>query len=101
MSLEAEVGSIGGEEDGVIGAGECADPKECKMVADLGVDMLAAGIGNIHGKYPANWQGLSFETLDAIQAADRRHAAGSSWRHRYSGRYDQKGHHSGRCKDQC
>ena len=67
ISLEAEVGSIGGEEDGVIGAGECADPNECKMIADLGVDFLAAGIGNIHGKYPANWQGLSFETLDAIQ----------------------------------
>ena len=67
MSIEAEVGSIGGEEDGVVGAGECADPNECKMVADLGVDMLAAGIGNIHGKYPANWAGLSFETLDAIQ----------------------------------
>ena len=67
LSLEAEVGSIGGEEDGVIGMGECADPKECKMVADLGVTMLAAGIGNIHGKYPANWRGLSFETLDAIQ----------------------------------
>ena len=67
LSLEAEVGSIGGEEDGVIGMGECADPKECKMVADLGVTMLAAGIGNIHGKYPANWQGLSFETLDSIQ----------------------------------
>lgn len=67
ISLEAEVGAIGGEEDGVIGAGECADPKECKMVADLGVTMLAAGIGNIHGKYPANWTGLSFETLDAIQ----------------------------------
>ena len=67
MSIEAEVGSIGGEEDGVIGMGECADPKECKAIADLGVDMLAAGIGNIHGKYPANWAGLSFETLDAIQ----------------------------------
>ena len=67
ISLEAEVGAIGGEEDGVIGMGECADPKECKMVADLGVTMLAAGIGNIHGKYPANWKGLSFETLDAIQ----------------------------------
>ena len=67
LSLEAEVGSIGGEEDGVIGAGECADPAECKMIADLGVTMLAAGIGNIHGKYPANWPGLSFETLDAIQ----------------------------------
>lgn len=68
MSLEAEVGSIGGEEDGVIGAGEVADPKECKAIADLGVTMLAAGIGNIHGKYPENWAGLSFETLDAIQA---------------------------------
>ncbi len=67
MSIEAEVGSIGGEEDGVIGAGECADPKECKMIADLGVTMLAAGIGNIHGKYPDNWAGLSFETLDAVQ----------------------------------
>ena len=67
MSIEAEVGSIGGEEDGVIGRGECADPEECKRVADLGIDFLAAGIGNIHGKYPANWEGLSFETLDAIQ----------------------------------
>ena len=68
MSIEAEVGSIGGEEDGVIGRGECADPDECKAIADLGVTMLAAGIGNIHGKYPENWAGLSFETLDAIQA---------------------------------
>lgn len=67
LSLEAEVGSIGGEEDGVIGAGEVADPEECKMIADLGVTMLAAGIGNIHGKYPENWQGLSFETLEKIQ----------------------------------
>ena len=67
MSIEAEVGSIGGEEDGVIGAGECADPNECKAIADLGVDFLAAGIGNIHGKYPANWAGLSFETLAAVQ----------------------------------
>ena len=67
LSLEAEVGAIGGEEDGVIGGGEVADPKECKMIADLGVTMLAAGIGNIHGKYPENWAGLSFETLDAIQ----------------------------------
>ena len=67
MSLEAEVGAIGGEEDGVIGNGECADPNECKMIADLGITMLAAGIGNIHGKYPANWPGLSFDTLDAIQ----------------------------------
>ncbi len=67
LSLEAEVGSIGGEEDGVIGMGECADPDECKRVADLGVTMLAAGIGNIHGKYPANWPGLSFETLAAIK----------------------------------
>lgn len=67
LSIEAEVGSIGGEEDGVVGAGECADPNECKMIADLGVTMLAAGIGNIHGKYPENWAGLSFETLDAVQ----------------------------------
>jgi fructose-bisphosphate aldolase class II len=67
MSIEAEVGSIGGEEDGVVGMGECADPNECKSVADLGVDMLAAGIGNIHGQYPANWAGLSFETLAAVQ----------------------------------
>ena len=69
MSLEAEVGAIGGEEDGVIGMGEGADPNECKMIADLGVDMLAAGIGNIHGKYPANWKGLSFETLAAVKEA--------------------------------
>ena len=68
MSLESEVGAIGGEEDGVIGAGECADPDECKAIADLGVNMLAAGIGNIHGKYPANWKGLSFETLEAVKA---------------------------------
>ena len=67
LSIEAEVGSIGGEEDGVVGAGECADPNECKAIADLGIDFLAAGIGNIHGKYPDNWQGLSFETLAAIQ----------------------------------
>lgn len=67
MSIEAEVGAIGGEEDGVIGAGECADPQECKAIADLGVTMLAAGIGNIHGKYPENWPGLSFETLAAVQ----------------------------------
>ena len=66
ISLEAEVGSIGGEEDGVVGAGECADPDECKMIADLGVTMLAAGIGNIHGKYPANWAGLNFDVLGAI-----------------------------------
>ena len=65
LSLEAEVGAIGGEEDGVVGKGECADPNECKSIADLGVSMLAAGIGNIHGKYPANWEGLSFETLAA------------------------------------
>ena len=68
LSLEAEVGAIGGEEDGVIGKGECADPDECKAIADLGVTMLAAGIGNIHGKYPANWPGLSFETLAAVKA---------------------------------
>ena len=63
LSIEAEVGSIGGEEDGVIGAGEIADPNECKKIADLGVDFLAAGIGNIHGKYPANWKGLDFDAL--------------------------------------
>ncbi len=67
LSIEAEVGSIGGEEDGVVGMGECADPNECKAIADLGIDFLAAGIGNIHGKYPENWKGLSFETLAAIQ----------------------------------
>ena len=67
LSLEAEVCAIGGEEDGVIGMGECADPNECKSIADLGVTMLAAGIGNIHGKYPANWPGLSFETLAAVK----------------------------------
>ena len=67
ISVEAEVGAIGGEEDGVIGGGEVADPKECKMIADLGVDMLAAGIGNIHGKYPANWKGLNFDVLAEIQ----------------------------------
>ncbi|MBO4950345.1 MAG: class II fructose-1,6-bisphosphate aldolase [Clostridia bacterium] len=69
LSLEAEVGAIGGEEDGVVGAGECADPAGCKMIADLGVTMLAAGIGNIHGKYPENWAGLSFETLAAVSEA--------------------------------
>jgi len=67
MSLEAEVGAIGGEEDGVVGNGECADPAECKLIADLGVTMLAAGIGNIHGKYPANWAGLSFDTLESVK----------------------------------
>ena len=68
LSLEAEVGSIGGEEDGVVGMGECADPAECKAIADLGVDFLAAGIGNIHGKYPANWPGLRFDVLEAVKA---------------------------------
>ena len=67
ISVEAEVGAIGGEEDGVIGGGEVADPAECKRIADLGVDMLAAGIGNIHGKYPANWKGLNFDVLAKIQ----------------------------------
>lgn len=67
MSIEAEVGAIGGEEDGVIGEGECADPNECKEIADLGVDFLAAGIGNIHGKYPANWKGLNFDVLAKVQ----------------------------------
>ena len=69
LSIEAEVGSIGGEEDGVVGMGECADPQECKRIADLGIDFLAAGIGNIHGKYPANWKGLDFEALDRIHKA--------------------------------
>ncbi len=68
MSLEAEVGSIGGEEDGVVGLGECADPEECKKIADLGVTILAAGIGNIHGKYPSNWPGLRFDVLEQIKA---------------------------------
>lgn len=68
ISLEAEVGSIGGEEDGVVGMGECADPDECKKIADLGVTILAAGIGNIHGKYPANWPGLRFDVLEKIKA---------------------------------
>ncbi len=67
VSVEAEVGAIGGEEDGVVGSGEVADPMECKMIADLGVTMLAAGIGNIHGKYPANWAGLNFDVLAKIQ----------------------------------
>ncbi len=67
LSIEAEVGAIGGEEDGVVGKGECADPAECKRIADLGVTMLAAGIGNIHGKYPDNWEGLSFTTLEAVK----------------------------------
>ena len=69
LSLEAEVGSIGGEEDGVVGLGECADPRECKAIADLGIDFLAAGIGNIHGKYPENWPGLRFDVLDQVKAA--------------------------------
>lgn len=69
LSLEAEVGSIGGEEDGVVGAGECADHAECKAIADLGVDFLAAGIGNIHGKYPENWQGLNFDVLEKVKEA--------------------------------
>ncbi|MBQ8764857.1 MAG: class II fructose-1,6-bisphosphate aldolase [Clostridia bacterium] len=69
LSLEAEVGSIGGEEDGVVGAGDIADPSECKAIADLGVTMLAAGIGNIHGKYPTNWKGLAFDALEKISEA--------------------------------
>lgn len=69
ISVEAEVGSIGGEEDGVVGTGEVADPAECKLISDLGVDMLAAGIGNIHGKYPENWAGLNFDALEAINNA--------------------------------
>ena len=100
MSIEAEVGSIGGEEDGVVGMGECADPNECKAIADLGVDMLAAGIGNIHGKYPANWAGLSFETLDAVQQKTGRYAVSTSRWYRYSGRHDQESNLSWCCKDQ-
>ena len=69
LSLEAEVGSIGGEEDGVVGLGECADANECKAIADLGIDFLAAGIGNIHGKYPENWPGLRFDVLENVKAA--------------------------------
>ena len=69
LSLEAEVGSIGGEEDGVVGLGECADPQECKAIADLGIDFLAAGIRNIHGKYPENWPGLRFDVLEQVKAA--------------------------------
>jgi fructose-bisphosphate aldolase class II len=69
ISVEAEVGSIGGEEDGIVGDGEVADVNECKMIADLGVDMLAAGIGNIHGKYPENWNGLRLDVLKNIQDA--------------------------------
>ena len=69
LSIEAEVGSIGGEEDGVIGMGEVADPAECAKIASLGIDFLAAGIGNIHGKYPANWKGLDFVALDKIHNA--------------------------------
>lgn len=69
LSIEAEVGSIGGEEDGVVGMGECADPAECKSIADLGVDILAAGIGNIHGKYPENWAGLRFDVLEQVKNA--------------------------------
>ena len=100
MSVEAEVGSIGGEEDGVIGAGEVADPDECKMIADLGVTMLAAGIGNIHGKYPENWPGLRFDALGRYPAEDRRNASGSPWRHRHPRRHDQEGYRSGRFQDQ-
>ena len=88
MSLEAEVGSIGGEEDGVIGKGECADPDECKKIADLGVTMLAAGIGNIHGKYPENWEGLSFETLEAISNKTGDMPLVLDLRYRYSSRSD-------------
>ena len=67
VTIEAEVGAIGGEEDGRISEGECADPRQCEIMKDLGVDLLAAGIGNIHGKYPADWKGLHFDVLDSIQ----------------------------------
>ena len=80
--------AIGGEEDGVVGMGECADPKECKMIADLGVDMLAAGIGNIHGKYPENWPGLRFDRIRRYPETDRRNASGTARRHRNSCRHD-------------
>ena len=90
MSLEAEVGSIGGEEDGVVGMGECADPKECKMVADLGIDFLAAGIGNIHGKYPAELERPELRNSGCYPAADRRYAARTSRWYRNPGRYDQE-----------
>ncbi len=69
ISVEAEVGGIGGQEDGVISAGELADPEECKLIADLGVDFLAAGIGNIHGVYPPDWKGLDFDVLNKINEA--------------------------------
>ena len=84
LSIEAEVGSIGGEEDGVIGMGEVADPAECAKIAALGIDFLAAGIGNIHGKYPANWKGLDFEALDTIHKRHRQHSPGSARRHGHS-----------------
>ena len=71
VSVEAEVGSIGGEEDGVIGSGELADPKECALIASLGVDLFAAGIGNIHGKYPANWKGLDFNVLKGSSKSNK------------------------------
>ena len=77
--------------------GECADPEECKRVADLGIDFLAAGIGNIHGKYPANWEGLSFETLDAIQQRTGAYATRTSRWYRYPGRYDQESNLSWSC----
>ena len=100
MSIEAEVGSIGGEEDGVIGAGEFADPEECKKIADLGVDFLAAGIGNIHGKYPANWPGLNFDVLAKVQEKTGTLPL-SSRRYRYSCRYDKESHYFRCFKDQC
>ena len=101
LSIEAEVGSIGGEEDGVIGMGEVADPAECAKIASLGIDFLAAGIGNIHGKYPANWKGLDFEALDKIHNATDNIPLVL---HGGTGIPDEmikEGHLSGRLQDQC
>lgn len=100
MSLEAEVGAIGGEEDGVVGMGECADPNECKMIADLGVDMLAAGT-EIPWKIPGQLAGLKLRDPCGSEGEGGRYASGASRRYRDPGGYDQEGHFPGRCKDQC
>ena len=100
ISVEAEVGAIGGEEDGVVGSGEVADPAECKMIAELGVTMLAAGIGNIHGKYPANWKGLDFDVLAKIQEPPR-HAPRTARRHRHSADMIKKAISLGVSENQC
>lgn len=100
MSIEAEVGGIGGTEDGVTSSGELADPAECKQIADLGVDFLACGIGNIHGVYPADWAGLSFERLGEIKAETGRPAPRSARWHRHPRGSDQEGHLPGYLQDQ-